>query len=72
MPRMNWKDIDLVLSEAAAAIMNAPSTPAARPANVTPPLVPRGTLCQGRVIRNGEEDDKIPSSEDSVSAAAAA
>ena len=52
--------------------MLEPSNPAARPANVTPPFVPRGTRCQGRVIRNGELGERIPSSEDKVSDAAAA
>lgn len=49
-----------------------PAKPARRPVIVTPPLVPRGTLRHGAVMRTGEVGDRIPSSLLRVSAAAAA
>jgi hypothetical protein len=52
--------------------MNAPpAAPARRPNTLTPPFVPGGTVLNV-VIKNGGRFDKIPSSEDHVSAVAAA
>jgi hypothetical protein len=62
-----------VETRAAAAMMLAPSAPANRPQRVTPPLVPRGTLRSvGEVNRRGVEVERMPSSEEKVSAATAA
>lgn len=50
-----------------------PKRPAARPIGVTPPLVPRGTMRRvGLVSRRGGVDERMPSSEENVSAATAA
>lgn len=55
------------------AIKNAPRTPAKSPASVTPPLVPGGTTRRvGDVIRRGGDFERMPSSEENVSAATAA
>ncbi|KAI7555016.1 hypothetical protein KC331_g136 [Hortaea werneckii] len=51
---------------------HAPNAPYINPSIVTPPFVPRGTFRQGAVIRNGVVLDKIPSSDENVSAATAA
>ncbi|KAI6824193.1 hypothetical protein KC342_g11682, partial [Hortaea werneckii] len=51
---------------------HAPNAPYINPSIVTPPFVPRGTFRQGAVIRNGVVADKIPSSDENVSAATAA
>ena len=52
--------------------LNAPpTTPARRPNILTPPFVPGGTVLNV-VIKNGGCFDKIPSSDDQVSATAAA
>lgn len=55
------------------AIMNEPRNPAAVPSGVIPPLVPGGT-CRSvsDVIRRGCDFDRIPSSEENVSAVTAA
>lgn len=56
-----------------AATMNAPKAPARRPVPVTPPFVPGGTTRRvGEVIRRGFDLERIPSSEEKVSAATAA
>jgi hypothetical protein len=53
--------------------MNAPSIPASRPVAVTPPFVPGGTTRSvGEVISRGFDLERIPSSEEKVSAATAA
>lgn len=55
------------------AIVDAPKTPARSPVAVTPPFVPGGTTRRvGDVIRRGLDLDRIPSSEENVSAATAA
>ena len=55
------------------AIVNAPKKPANVPVRVTPPFVPGGTLRKfHEVISLGLLLDKIPSSEENVSAATAA
>jgi hypothetical protein len=55
------------------AIVNAPSTPANKPVAVTPPFVPGGTTRSvGDVISLGFDLERIPSSEENVSAATAA
>ena len=59
-------------SAAVTDIMNDPSRPAARPVTVTPPFVPGGTVRQGAVMRRGWEGERMPSSEEKVSAATAA
>jgi hypothetical protein len=54
-------------------MVKAPSRPARRPVAVTPPLVPGGTTRRVReVIRRGFDLERIPSSEEKVSAATAA
>src|SRR6266480_4056023 len=61
------------ISRVAVTLMiEAPRRPACIPVVVTPPLVPGGTLRQGEVIRRGGEVERIPSSEEKVSAATAA
>lgn len=53
--------------------MNAPSTPASRPVLETPPLVPGDTTRRvGEVISLGGDLERMPSSEEKVSAATAA
>lgn len=53
--------------------MNEPSRPAPSPVTVTPPFVPGGTSRRLReVIRRGFDLDRMPSSEENVSAATAA
>lgn len=61
-------------SEAAVkAMINAPANPAKVPVRVTPPFVPGGTSRKFQdVRRRGLDLDKIPSSEEKVSAATAA
>ncbi len=55
------------------AITNAPRKPARVPIKLTPPLVPGGTSRKlQEVSRRGLLFDKIPSSEEKVSAATAA
>jgi hypothetical protein len=55
------------------ATVNDPRRPAPKPAAVTPPFVPGGTSRRVRdVIRRGFDLDRIPSSEEKVSAATAA
>lgn len=55
------------------AIVNAPRKPAAVPSSVTPPLVPGGTSRKFQdVMSLGLLGDRIPSSEEKVSAATAA
>lgn len=55
------------------AIMNAPRKPANVPVKLTPPLVPGGTSRKFQeVSRRGLLFDRIPSSEEKVSAATAA
>ena len=55
------------------AIANAPRKPAAVPSSVTPPLVPGGTSRKFQdVMSRGLLLDRIPSSEEKVSAATAA
>lgn len=55
------------------AIEKDPSRPATRPQAVTPPLVPGGTWRRVRdVMRRGLDLERIPSSEEKVSAAVAA
>ncbi|RMZ01244.1 hypothetical protein D0860_07685 [Hortaea werneckii] len=49
-----------------------PSAPYPNPSTVTPPFVPRATFRQGAVIRNGLVRDRMPSSDENVSAATAA
>lgn len=46
--------------------------PAANPVVVTPPFVPGGTVRHGAVMRKGLVLERIPSSEEKVSAATAA
>lgn len=61
------------MSEDVRATENEPRRPAPRPATVTPPFVPGGTSRRVReVIRRGFDFDRIPSSEEKVSAATAA
>lgn len=56
----------------ANATVNDPSRPAPRPVAVTPPFVPGGTFRRlSEVMRRGEDLDRIPSSEENVSAATA-
>lgn len=56
----------------AKATVNDPSRPAHRPVAVTPPLVPGGTFRRlSEVMRRGEDLERIPSSEEKVSAATA-
>jgi hypothetical protein len=53
--------------------MSEPRNPATRPQIVTPPFVPFGTFRKlGEVISRGWLSDKMPSSEEKVSAATAA
>ena len=53
--------------------MKDPRKPAAVPRGVMPPFVPGGTLRRVRLVRRrGEEDERMPSSEEKVSAATAA
>ena len=55
------------------AIVKAPRKPAIVPSNVTPPFVPGGTLRRFHdVSSRGWLFDKMPSSEEKVSAATAA
>jgi hypothetical protein len=55
------------------AIVKAPKKPARMPVAVTPPLVPGGTCRREReVMRRGLEWERMPSSEEKVSAATAA
>jgi hypothetical protein len=54
-------------------MVKAPNKPASKPAAVTPPFVPFGTFLRERdVISLGEDFDKIPSSDEKVSAVTAA
>ena len=56
-----------------AAIMNDPNKPAAKPKSVTPPFVPGGTSRSvSDVMSLGRPLDRMPSSEENVSAATAA
>lgn len=56
-----------------AATANAPPNPAASPVGVTPPFVPRGTTRRlAEVSSRGGVGDRMPSSEERVSAATAA
>ena len=56
-----------------AAIVNDPNKPAAQPKSVTPPFVPGGTSRSvGDVMSLGRPLDKMPSSDENVSAATAA
>ena len=56
-----------------AETMNDPRRPAPRPAAVTPPFVPGGTSRRfNEVIRRGFDFERMPSSEEKVSAATAA
>lgn len=56
-----------------AETMNEPRRPAPRPVAVTPPFVPGGTSRRfNEVIRRGLDFERMPSSEESVSAATAA
>ena len=49
--------------------VNAPNNPAARPATVTPPLVPGGTSRRvSEVIKRGLDFERMPNSEEKVSA----
>jgi hypothetical protein len=55
------------------AIVNAPNKPASIPVPVTPPFVPGGTTRNvGDVMRRGFDLERMPSSEENVSAATAA
>ena len=55
------------------ATMEAPAKPARVPANVTPPLVPGGTWRKFQDVRSlGLLLERMPSSEENVSAATAA
>ena len=55
------------------AIVDDPNTPAKRPVAVIPPFVPGGTTRRfGEVMRRGLDLERIPSSEEKVSAATAA
>lgn len=55
------------------AITNAPRNPASVPIKLTPPLVPGGTSRKSQeVSRRGLLFDRMPSSEENVSAATAA
>ncbi len=55
------------------AMMNAPKKPAAVPKSVTPPLVPAGTWRRSQAVsRRGLLWERIPNSEEKVSAATAA
>jgi hypothetical protein len=56
---------------ATTLMMNEPSSPASNPLTVTPPFVPRGTVRQGAVTSRGSDVERIPSSEEKVSAATA-
>jgi hypothetical protein len=60
------------MSVEVAERMKAPSKPAPRPAAVTPPFVPGGTMRHGAVMRRGFDFERMPSSEENVSAATAA
>jgi hypothetical protein len=61
------------MSKVAVALMiDDPTSPAYIPVAVTPPFVPGDTMRQGAVIRRGLVVDRIPSSEEKVSAATAA
>ena len=54
-------------------IVNAPKEPAKRPVLVTPPFVPGGTTRRvGEMMRRGFDFERMPSSEEKVSAATAA
>lgn len=56
-----------------AETMNDPKRPAPRPVAVTPPFVPGGTSRRfNEVIRRGLDFERMPSSEEKVSAATAA
>lgn len=55
------------------ATVKEPSRPAPNPVAVTPPLVPGGTSRKlSEVIRRGLDLERMPSSEEKVSAATAA
>ena len=55
------------------AMMKAPMKPASVPVAVTPPFVPGGTFRRLRdVSRRGALEERMPSSEENVSAATAA
>ena len=55
------------------AIVSAPKRPARVPKGVTPPFVPGGTLRKVREVRRrGCDVERIPSSDEKVSAATAA
>ena len=51
---------------------NEPAAPARRPMEVTPPFVPGGTARKGFVMRRGGVRERMPSSEERVSAVVAA
>lgn len=53
-------------------IMKLPAIPLVRPASVTPPFVPGGTTRQGAVISLGWDLERMPSSDERVSAVTAA
>ena len=55
-----------------SAMQKEPAAPARRPTSVTPPFVPGGTARKGFVIRRGGVLERMPSSEEKVSAATAA
>jgi hypothetical protein len=57
--------------DATTLMMNEPRSPASSPLTVTPPFVPRGTVRQGAVMSRGSDVERIPSSEENVSAATA-
>ena len=62
-----------VVGTAAVVMTSAPKTPATSPIRDTPPFVPRGTfLSVNEVMRRGSPEDRMPSSEEKVSAATAA
>jgi hypothetical protein len=55
-----------------AEIIKDPSRPAPRPIAVTPPFVPGGTTRHGAVMRRGFDLERMPNSDEKVSAATAA
>jgi hypothetical protein len=60
-------------TRAVSAMMSAPPKPAIVPASETPPFVPGGTRRrEGEVISRGAERERMPSSEEKVSAQVAA
>lgn len=60
------------MNHATKDIASEPYMPAASPVVVTPPFVPGGTVRHGAVMRKGFVLERMPSSDEKVSAATAA